>query len=437
MAPKLAKRLWDLWRRRKRGLGLCGLALAAALLTLWAVVVGCRVSPRGQTGGAPAAPAPAVPPDQWLVRARIGGEQDRLTLAVDGPFAVLDESGRRLADSSRPLAEAAVSRGPGAAWQLGGLRCPGRRIEIIPDARRPGALRIGSRRYNGSLRLVAAGGNPGSLSFLAVNVLHVEDYVAGVVTAEMPASFGTEALKAQAVAARTYVMYEKQLHAGDDWDVTDDTSSQVYAGLEADRGIGRQVTDATRGQMLAFGPAGGERIFPAFFHSTCGGGTVSVRYIKPKVAEIRPISGGVPCRWCAWSPRASWPPVRVAKADLWPRLAAINPKLPADGPARKARIAEGQKDAFGRLLTVQVSWERWTVTMLADELRQAAGARTVPAVLARLTDTGPALVFSDGHGFGHGMGLCQYGAGGLARAGHRAPEILAYYYPGSVLKRAY
>ncbi|MDD4891876.1 MAG: SpoIID/LytB domain-containing protein, partial [Phycisphaerae bacterium] len=354
-------------------------------------------------------------------------EGSRATLAVESPVRFLGDSDRGLGQADSFSGQVSLS---GLTWTVGSSRFTTRKLEILP--RRNGTLVFNGLRYKGYLRLLASDG-----AIVAINCIGMEDYISAVVTSEMYASFPLEALKAQAIIGRTYAVYEKQIHQDREWDVTDDTNSQAYGGASKDGGVGSQAAAATRGIMLVYGPKGRERTFPTFYHSPCGGGTMSVRYFKPDIPEIPPLAGAVACPYCRDSKWANWATVTIPRAEAWARLHKADSRLPADG--RGVRAAAGQKDQFGRLLTVQFVSSEWgrPIVMLADVMRLALGARTLPSTLTELDDTGAALVFRNGHGFGHGVGLCQFGAAGLARAGQSAEQILRYYYPQSALKRAY
>jgi stage II sporulation protein D len=425
-----------------RWCGVGSLGLMVILLAAWAVVSGCPSSttptPPQQTTPPVAPPHAGPPPQSGAMRVCLTKVTRSATVSFDGPLTVLGDTDKPLAVSGN-LAESTLTVSAGPVWRLGGYRVAARRLLLrgLPH----GVFHVDGKAYRGDLCFYPAGAS----DFTAVNIVDMEDYVAGVVTAESYASFPVEALKAQAVIARTYAMFERMQHRNDDvFDVTDTTSSQVYGGMKNEIGIGRQVTDATRGLVLVFGPAGKERVFCTFFFSTCGGGTMSVRYFKRDIPEIPPLAGNVDCPWCregSWFNWATADPkcrvVTIPRAEAWEKLRKFNPQLPADG--RNVRIVVDNRDRFGRILTVKLACDTWSqpVVMLGDELRRALGAREIPSMLCEMADTGRALVFKEGHGFGHGVGLCQQGAAGMARAGRSAEAILGHYYPRAMLERAY
>lgn len=419
----------DLLLRHKRA-SLAGagcVLLTGLLLGVWLIVSGCPGANKPPTvGPRPTGPV-GLPRRPIEMRVRLPGGP-HVAVVVAGPLRFIGDGDRVLGGAESFAGP--ISLSPEGGWMAGSRRFPTRQLELCPT--RNGTLQVNGRAYRGYLRLVAEGGE-----VRPINCVDLEDYLGAVVTSEMYASFPVEALKAQAIIARTYAMYEKQRHADRDYDVTDDVNSQAYGGIAKETALGRQAAADTRGIMMVYGLPGRERIFPTFYSSTCGGGTMSVRHFKPDVPEIPPLAGGVACPYCRNSKAYFWPAgaVSIPHAEAWNRLRAKDARLPADGS--KCRVTDGQRDNFGRLLTVQIVGPDLRLTMLADVMRLALGAGTVRSTMAEMSDTGDALIFRNGRGFGHGVGLCQWGAAGLAGQGQSADAILRYYYPKAAFKRAY
>lgn len=368
---------------------------------------------------------------QIVMRVRLSGADNKASVAVTGPLRIVGDDDQPLSRELANLPKSAVSISPQGAWRVGPHEFHARSVELLPA--RNGTLLVNDRGYKGYLRLVRAAGG-----FQVVNCLAMEDYVAGVVTAEMHAHYPIEALKAQAIIARTYAAWEKSNATSSLFDVVDTVGSQVYGGMERDRGVGRQAADATRGVMLVYGPPGRERIFGTFYHSTCGGGTLPIRFFKPKVEQIPPLAGGVACQWCRDTAWSSWPTVSIPRSEAWAKLrSGYDSRLPANG--RDVRIVTDQQDQFGRILTVRLENDQWSrpIVLNATDLRLALGPSRVRSMMVEMQDAGDQLVFRNGRGFGHGAGLCQVGAAGLARQGATAGQILRHYYPQAGLKRAY
>jgi stage II sporulation protein D len=248
--------------------------------------------------------------------------------------------------------------------------------------------------------------------------LRLEDYVAGVVSGEMPASFPPEALKAQAVAARSYALTRKiEAQAGGrDHDIGAGVLAQVWSA--APSAAARAAAEATAGEVLV---AGMEPV-EAYFHASCGGRTEAG---LAALGRDLPYLVAVECGRCGRAPRVRWtvevPAGELAAAGLGPAPAA-------------ARVSE--RSATGRAARVELEAGGRRTSLAAVDLRQRLGWSRLPSLAFEVRAAGGALVF-DGRGQGHGAGLCQWGAAGLAREGKGYREILAHYYPGTTVVRMY
>ncbi|MGC3997282.1 MAG: SpoIID/LytB domain-containing protein [Anaeromyxobacter sp.] len=253
-----------------------------------------------------------------------------------------------------------------------------------------------------------------------IEELPLEDYVAGVISGEMPSSFPPEALKAQAVAARSYALtrrLEAQVNARK-WDIGVGVLAQCYRHGQATRAA-QAAAAATAGEVLVHGVEPVE----AYFHAACGGRTEAG---AAALGRDLPYLASVPCGHCDRAPGARW---RVVFDG-----AALGQAARLGGAAQEVRIAE--RTATGRVARVAVAREGRVVTLTGAELRQRLGWSKLPSLAFELRADGRRWVF-EGRGQGHGAGLCQWGAAGLARAGKDYREILAHYYPGAEVVRMY
>jgi stage II sporulation protein D len=230
------------------------------------------------------------------------------------------------------------------------------------------------------------------------------------------------------------------------WDVYPDERSQVYGGIGGENGSSRAASDATRGVVVAYGPKGQERIFKAYFSSCCGGITQSAADAFGD-AKSEPLSDQNVGNRCNASPKFNWGPVVVKKDELTRRFRAW-------GTAKK----RAEKD-IGAIQRIDIAfYNRWgrpirfTVTdskglrysLGGTELRSAINYSAQPGTTVYssfFTPFGEAesdsIRFVDGHGFGHGVGLCQYCAEAQAEAGTRHEDIVLGAYPGATLQRGY
>ena len=284
---------------------------------------------------------------------------------------------------------------------------------------------------------VAASTRPRRLA--AINNVDLDTYVAGVLTRELYPDFHPEAYRAQAVAARTYALHQMSKASHRDYDVSATEASQVYGGLPEGRGA-RRATEAvhyTRGIVATWTSPEGERIFCTYYSSACGGMTQDVSNCKP-VPSIPPLRGGVKCNYCKIAPGEAyrWKPVRIHLNDLTAKLTARYPNLSALGGIRAVEVAACT--SAGRPTRIRlIGTTGKTHEMVAENFRLAVGSRVMRSTDCKLHCEGDYLVLSDGRGFGHGIGMCQWGTQGQALAGRKAGEILKFYYPGMHLTRAY
>jgi stage II sporulation protein D len=271
--------------------------------------------------------------------------------------------------------------------------------------------------------------------------LPLEQYVMGVVAAEMPASFELEALRAQAVLARTYVVGRMRAFGGagdpdhSEADISDDPArGQAWldeAALRARWGVlsyaayWRRIEQAVAGTAGIVATYGGELI-EAAYHSTCGGQTESSGAVwQSSLPYLAPVA----CGRCGHSPRfqqtttLTW---REVETKLGPAAGAL--AVAASG-GRTQLITVLSKTPGGRAAEVRVGDAR--VTGVA--LRAALG---LPSASFAVRETAAGAVFTT-RGFGHGVGMCQYGADGHAKAGLTYDQILSHYLPGVSLRQIF
>jgi stage II sporulation protein D len=277
---------------------------------------------------------------------------------------------------------------------------------------------LDGKSYPGRLVLRA---HEGGLT--AINELDLETYLKGVLPEEMSSSWPLEALKAQAVVSRTYAVYNFGQFHNDGFDLAADPRSQVYRGLQhSDPRIDRAV-DETRGQVLTYH---GE-ILNAYFHSCCGGHTRAAFRAWHSGQPVRPLMGVVDTH-CSLSPNFNWqayfPSGDVLEAVQKSGVLAT----------RLISIEPGDKEVSGYLANFKVRTEQGESKVPAEEFRRALDPSELKSsyiVKIRKQDKGYLFI---GHGFGHGVGMCQWGARAQAEKGRKFRKILEFYYPESTLR---
>jgi stage II sporulation protein D len=253
--------------------------------------------------------------------------------------------------------------------------------------------------------------NRGALQL--VDVLPLEDYLVGVLGSEMPRSFPDEALKAQAIAARTYALFKKLQAYGQPFHMGSNVLSQVYGGLAAEDERTRAAVEATRGMVLTYELAPIE----AYFHASCGGKTESG---LDALGRDLPYLAPVECP-CSKLPASRWT-LTLSASEL---QSALGGK--ADALDVLARTGTG------RVRRVRLGADR---VMDAVTFRERLGYTQVKSLWFDV-QRGKGSVTLVGHGYGHGAGLCQWGAKALADDGWGYARILEHYYPGTELQALY
>lgn len=272
-----------------------------------------------------------------------------------------------------------------------------------------------------------------------VNELDVERYVACVVAREVWPTFVPAAIRAQAIAARGYVLYQMRRRANADYDVSATQGSQVYMGLRRDK-TGEKAaaaTEYTKGIVCTFSDGGTQRLFSTYYSSACGGVSQSAA-IFGAADDIPPLAGGVRCDFCRIAPGDTyrWGPVKIKLADLYDRLVKRYPKFKSLKGLRDIEIVE--RTPHGRLLKLRLVGKSGESRELsAENVRLAAGGDRVRSTFCDIALSENHVTFENGRGFGHGLGLCQWGAQGQALKGKTTAEILRFYYHAIELTRVY
>jgi stage II sporulation protein D len=378
-------------------------------------------------------PTPQMDVDQrFWVRVLLFDNVKACTLTAPSGLTVLDDQTQTalayLSQSDLPVgaaASASVITIAGQAYKAGS-------VTILPD--NPHIFSINEIAYRGKLRLTI---NPDGGSLTVVNLVPLEAYLLSVVDAEMPSYWEPAALDAQAIAARTYCLYiKKHFGTGRKWDVRRTTANQLYSGLSTESAQTWKAVERTYGQVLVCKqPDGAEDIFPAYYCSACGGHTENSKNVFGDSFE--PLVG-VPCPYCYDAAKPAqffWPMQQFSKAYVSEVLLQRYPKLKQLGEIVSIKAAQlSNYGDFSRLTTVELLGSDGKSDLLrAEDFRLAIdpNGRNFKSTVCQIVDMGDNWVFLSGRGWGHGVGMCQYGAQAMARMGKSPYQILSYYYPNS------
>lgn len=319
-----------------------------------------------------------------------------------------------------------------------------------------GALKYAGKEYRGQVLLRPDPG--GGLN--VINLVDVEDYLLGVLPKEMSPSAPAEALKAQAIAARTYALKHARDFEKRGFGLKASEGSQVYQGIGAEHPATTSAVHATRGKVLTHG---GELIH-AWFSAACGGHTAANDQVWG--GSPRAYARGAECGYCTIFPRFHWS-AEVPYDTLEERLAEVGRSV---GTLNDVQIEWGKR---GRAVKVRMVGDQGREELGGNAFRILAGHRHVRSLrFAPLDDpvgniltgagaskTGATMPLEErairdiigrrlgapgtqrtlilqGTGYGHGVGLCQWGARGMAEGGATAARILRHYYTGVKIQRS-
>lgn len=439
-----------------------------------------------------AAKTPAVAQRQTPVRVLLAANLTQVDFQVEqGSYRLVDAGGQEVAAVPSGSKLTIKMDGGSLVMLQGGTviaRAQGSYVRIVEvNNGELNLFRFQGQRYRGDLNVHSGAGG-----LVAINVLELEEYLYGVVAEEMPVGAGPEALKAQAVASRSYAV--SLLNPGQYYDLTGDTMSQVYRGYEAEMISGadgaRRAVDATRSLVIYYDG----NVIPAYFHANSGGHTEDSENVW---STPLPYLRGVPSPEDSWAleyPRqssAGWP----AYCYSWTVVMTIgeltekvNRWLTGQGRAPMGEVKDlvasrvgqdGQKETVsGRVTSLQVISTGGTITLIKNNIRTVLGLRSNLFVIEnsasvsildgsgrqttvnrkdkltalgaggvtgvpggggssfsiagydtdRIVDLKSDQIVFKGYGYGHGVGMSQWGAMGMAEKGYTYEEIIEHYY---------
>jgi stage II sporulation protein D len=350
---------------------------------------------------------------------RVAIEQDVGQVKVGGSTEAIlrDGSGQVLAQV--PAMNAVVAAAKDGKVAVNQLETRQLWVEPVSE---DGYVFIGERWYRGRTLVLPTDGG-----ITAVNYVPLESYLYSVVGAEMPASWNMEALKSQAVAARSYALFHRQTGSDTVFDLGDTTTWQVYGGIEKEAPSTRAAVDATQGQVLTYQG----KIINSVFHSCAGGYTENVEDVwsnpLPYLRAVFSPDRDVPaCRWNAISFTAS----------------ELSQRLGYNGTISSASV---NRDSHGRAISLELDGTNGRMSIEGEEVRDDLGLkstlfdietqRSQVASAGNSLPSSPASFQISGSGNGHGIGLSQYGANEFAKQSWSYQQILLHYYTGAALAK--
>jgi stage II sporulation protein D len=290
------------------------------------------------------------------------------------------------------------------------LRVPSKDERLTCMGTSAGDVLLSGLKYSGVIEVWK-----GDSGLYIINDIPLEDYIKGVVAAEMKSSWDIEALKAQAVAARTYAIYQISNSApGAPYDLTSTVLDQAYKGANISPSV-EQAVNETKGEILIYG---GKPI-AAFYHSTSGGMTEDAAEVFGKAFPyLKPVKTN-----CELSPYFLWEkiiPVSEIEKDL--DIQGIKD------------IGIDSYTASGRARVMKITLEAGSLILPATEMRKKVGWDRLPSTLITQISRHNSLIVFEGRGYGHGVGMCQWSTLQMAKDGMTYRQILNYFYPGTTIQ---
>jgi stage II sporulation protein D len=349
------------------------------------------------------------------IRILVQSGKPMVKVSTTAPFEVLDDQGRSVTRGTKLAGATVKPVGQGMQWWDQVVPTRFLIVKSMGNGVRVGASGI----YRDEVLIYK--NSKGSLD--VINRLNLDDYLKGVIPFEGNPKWTLESLKAQAVVSRTFALTKMLAHRNEEYDVSAGLISQVYAGKQIEDKKTDQAVDATRGEVLLYK----DKIFPAFFHSTCGGATAAADLVW-RVKPLPPL-GGVECKFCQRSPHYKWEAV-VTPAEIKQKLA--KEEMPVQD-VLGIRTDKIDKTGRAHKLVIQSTWAEKVVD--ADAFRVWVDPMRLKSnLITKITFRDGVFVFK-GRGWGHGVGMCQYGMKYLGEIGYGYRDILGYYYPGAQVSK--
>lgn len=370
----------------------------------WKTHVGTRIRTLAKDRG----PALSDIRPHTKIRVRVMDGAEQIAVAADGRIFIWDTKSAKLLFRGKGPIGLTHDRGK---MKLNHQPLTGRQFRIETDGP---YLSCGNLRLRGMIMIAI---EPDGLQ--AINHIPVEQYLYGIVSREMPPSWPADALKAQAVASRTYALYLTGKGRLMPFDVEAGTASQVYGGYDAETSRTNAAVDATRGQVLTYD----SHLIIAYFHSNSAGHTEDAK----DVWQVKlPYLKGLPDCFSKDLPNSRWEyhlPYDVAAVRL--NRAGLN-------VGSIYEIRESSVSPTGRILKIAVTSDRGTIDVSANHFRCLLDATQIKSTFFNIIPSSAGVLLK-GEGHGHGVGMSQWGANQMARAGYSHVEILKHYYPSAEL----
>jgi len=352
---------------------------------------------------------------KYYVRIAVLRNAESAVVSARGVYSVVNPATEEIIARGKVLKRSRV-KNIGGIINIGKSKYDTRRIRLESKKDKTVRIKGKDRRYRGDIDIIA--NKDGTITI--INNVELEKYIRGVLYHEVSSKWPMNATKAQAVAVRSYVMYQMKAKKRLDYDVTSDIYSQVYGGKSAERYRTNIASKETAGEILMFD----DDILPTYYHSNCAGHTEDAGSLWNH--DLAPLKG-VKCLYDKNAPNNYWRRNFRSK-DVQDKLV----KKGYDIGLIKDILVVG-RNRSGRVTDVRITDRKGnSVDIPGKDFRLIVGPNHVKSSKYDVIMKG---YFFDleGKGWGHGVGMCQWGANGMAKEKIHYKDILEYYYPGSEL----
>lgn len=349
-----------------------------------------------------------------VIRVAILRNVESLRITIWGPYEIVIPQTKEVIESARSIRNKLVIPTQGGI-KLADKEYNVDRLRIIPLEN--SNIYINNRCFRGHIDII----KQKDLKLVIVNRINIEEYLYGVLYHEISNKWPQEALKAQAVIARTFALYQAMMNKDMDYDVTSDIYSQMYGGKTSEKFTATKAVNKTKAQVLTYN----NKVFPTYYHATCGGVTEDAKNLWN--INLPPLSS-TKCNFCDKSPHFYWKK-EIPVSDIIDKL---NKKGFAISDIKDIVIAS--YNSSGRIEKLNIQTSNGTLEISGKDFRQVIGPNIIRSNNFKVSVTDDMVGF-EGTGWGHGVGFCQWGAYFMSRRGYTYDQILSFYYPGASISK--
>ncbi len=359
---------------------------------------------------------PALAGEENYIRVKVLEGINSISISCFTPIEIRDLKTQKILLDKPSLLDFKI-RPARNGLNLGGVVTDTQSISI--ESQPLGIISLGKRQYRGRIECRRQSRN----DLLIINELPIDEYLYGVLKHEVSPGWPREALKAQAIVARTFALSKAKERTNEDYHLTNTVLSQVYAGFLSEDPVLTEVINETRGMVLTYM---GQAI-SAYYHATCGGYTENPKYVWGKSLPYLQVKR---CSYCKSSPHFCW------KEKLGLRRMAQAFQRNGYKFNQIIDLKPLGKSPSGRVEKIIIIHNKGRTVVKGNDFRLILGPKIIRSTNFKMKKIDEAIEF-EGKGWGHGVGLCQWGARGMALKGYKYDRILKFYYPGTKIEVVY